>query len=100
MSINISGHHLEISNPLKDYIHTKMNKILRHTDNIADTFITLSIEKHRQKAEATIRGTGAKIFAQAESDDMYASIDSLMDKLDRQVLKHKEKQHTKRQSNH
>lgn len=76
-----------------------MNKILRHTDNITDTFVTLSIEKHRQKAEATVRGTGAEIFAQAESDDMYASIDSLMDKLDRQILKHKEKQNSKRQSN-
>ncbi len=96
MQINISGHHLEITSPLRDYVNNKLGKVTRHFDNITDVHVTLTVEKHRQKAEATIRFSGGEVFAQDESDDMYASIDGLVDKVDRQLVKHKEKQAHKR----
>ena len=91
MQINISGHHVELTDSLKDYTSEKLQKLVRHADDIVSIQAILSIEKSRQKAEATVHVKGADLFANAESEDMYAAIDSLADKLDRQVLKHKEK---------
>ncbi len=91
MRINISGHHVDVTTPLKDYVTNKMERLERHFDNITTTQVTLTVEKQRQKAEASVHVSGADIFAQSESQDMYASIDSLVDKLDRQIIKHKEK---------
>ena len=91
MQINISGHHVEVTESLKDYVADKMQKLERHTDDITSIQATLSVEKNRQKAEAKIHVKGADLFAIAESEDMYAAIDMMTDKLDRQVLKHKEK---------
>ena len=91
MQINISGHHVEVTDSLKDYVSDKLHRLVRHTDDIISIQAILSVEKNRQKAEATIRVKGADLFANAESEDMYAAIDLLSDKLDRQVLKHKEK---------
>ena len=99
MPINISGHHVEVTSPLREYIINKMGKVLRHFENITDTHVTLTVEKHRQKAEATVRIAGGEVFAQSESADMYASIDALVDKLDRQLIKNKEKHSTRRQAN-
>jgi putative sigma-54 modulation protein len=98
MQINISGHHLEITPPLRDYVTNKMNRLERHFDHITTIQVTLTVEKLRQIAEATVHVSGADIFAQAESPDMYSSIDSLIDKLDRQIIKHKEKAVGRRQS--
>ena len=98
MRINISGHHVEVTDPLKDYVTSKMERLERHFDNITTTQVTLSVEKLRQKAEASVHVSGADIFAQSESQDMYASIDSLVDKLDRQIIKHKEKQTNRKQA--
>ncbi len=92
MQINISGHHLDITDALRDYVNQKINKAVRHYDHITDASVMLSVEKHRQKAEANLRFSGGEVFAQEESDDMYASIDSIADKIDRQLVKHKEKQ--------
>lgn len=98
MHISISGHHVGLTAPLRDYITCKMERLERHFDQITTTQVTLSVEKQRQKAEACIHVSGADIFAQSESPDMYASIDTLIDKLDRQILKHKEKKSPRHQS--
>lgn len=91
MHIQISGHHVDLTDPLRNYVNTKLTRIERHFDNITNAHVTLSVEKIRQKAEATVHVSGADIFAASESEDMYAAIDTLTDKLDRQIIKHKEK---------
>ena len=91
MQMVISGHHVELTEALKEYVQTKLEKVERHFDNISSMKVILSIDKLIQKAEATIQIPGADLFANAESSDMYAAIDLLTDKLDRQILKHKEK---------
>ena len=93
MQITMSGHHVEITAALREYINSKLSKLARHFDQITTAQVTLSIEKLKQKVEASIHVAGADLFAQAESDDMYTSIDALVDKLDRQLVKHKEKRH-------
>ena len=91
MQINITGHHIELTDSLRDYVNEKMTKLERHFDHITNVQVTLTVEKLRQKAEANVHISGADLHAQAENEDMYRSIDSLLDKLDRQILKHKEK---------
>ncbi|MFT5593843.1 MAG: putative sigma-54 modulation protein [Oceanicoccus sp.] len=91
MQINISGHHVEVTQALKDYVHSKVEKLERHFDNITNVQVTLTVEKATQKAEATMHVSGAELHANADNDDMYAAIDGMTDKLDRQLLKHKEK---------
>lgn len=97
MQLNISGHHVEVTQALKDYIQDKFTRIERHSDTIHSIHVILSVEKLLHKAEATVRISGAEIFANAESEDMYAAIDGLVDKLDRQLLKHKEKSKSRQQ---
>ena len=91
MQIDLTGHHVDITDSLRDYVNTKFERLERHFDNVTNTHVILSVEKLRQKAEATMHVTGHNIFAEAVDEDMYASIDSLVDKLDRQIIKHKEK---------
>lgn len=91
MQINISGHHLELTDAIKSYIDEKFEKLGRHSDHITSTNVTVSVEKNRQKAEANVHVSGKDLFADAEADDLYKAIDLLTDKLDRQLLKHKEK---------
>ena len=91
MDITITGHHLEVTQSLKDYVQEKMQKLERHFDQVTSIDVILSVEKQRHKAEATIPVNGNKIFANAEDQDMYAAIDALLDKLDRQIIKRKEK---------
>ncbi|WP_417579207.1 ribosome hibernation promoting factor [Nitrincola sp.] len=91
MQINITGHHVELTDALNEYVRSKFVRLERHFDNITNVQVTLSVEKQRQKAEADLHVAGGEIFAQAEQDDMYAAIDAMIDKLDRQVIKHKEK---------
>ena len=91
MQMQISGHHLEITQALKDYVGAKLERVERHFDHITSMQVILGIDKLIHKAEATIRIAGGEIFANAESTDMYAAIDLLSDKLDRQIVKHKEK---------
>lgn len=91
MNLKLTGNHVEITNAMRDYVISKMSKITRHFDHVIDVSIILSIEKLKQKAEANIHVRGKDIFVETDSEDMYASIDNLVDKLDRQVLKHKEK---------
>ena len=91
MQITVSGHHVEVTPALREYVLSKVERLQRHFDNITNTDVTLIVEKLVQKAEATIHVSGADIFAEAESEDMYTAIDLLVDKLDRQLIKHKEK---------
>jgi len=91
MKINLTGHHVDLTDPLREYVNSKMERLERHFDNVTDTHVVLSVEKLRHKAEATMHIIGGNIFADAEQENMYAAIDSLVDKLDRQVKKHKEK---------
>jgi putative sigma-54 modulation protein len=91
MQISVTGHHIEVTDALKDYVDTKFQRLERHFDQLIHIHVVLSVEKLRQKAEASIQVNGAKVFADATSEDMYAAIDGLIDKLDRQVIKHKEK---------
>ena len=91
MQLNLTGHHVDITDSLRSYVNDKFERLERHFDHINNVHVILSIEKLRQIAEANIHLNGGEIFANAEATDMYASIDSLVDKLDRQVIKHKEK---------
>ena len=91
MQLNITGHHVDLTDSLKEYVSTKLEKLERHFDHISNVLVTLSVQKVRQIAEATLHISGADIHATAEQEDMYAAIDQLIDKLDRQILKHKEK---------
>jgi putative sigma-54 modulation protein len=91
MQINISGHHVEVTAPLRDYVTSKLGRLERHDSRITHAEVVLNVEKLRQKVEATLRMAGAELFAAAESEDMYAAIDALADKLDRQLNKHKGK---------
>jgi len=91
MQLNISGHHLDVTQALREYVLAKMERLERHFDHVTNMHVVLSVEKLRQKAEATLHVSGANLFANAEHEDMYAAIDALTDKLDRQIKKHKEK---------
>jgi len=91
MQLNISGHHVDITDALRTYVSEKLEKLERHYDQMTNVHVVLSVEKLQQKAEATIHVSGAEIFADADCDDMYAAIDALTDKLNRQLIKHKEK---------
>ncbi|MDG6777416.1 ribosome-associated translation inhibitor RaiA [Thiomicrorhabdus sp. zzn3] len=91
MQINITGHHVEVTDALRDYVTEKMSKLERHFDHVTNVHVILTVEKQNQKAEATVHVSGTDLFAQHDTDDMYASIDGLIDKLDRQIIKHKEK---------
>lgn len=91
MQLTITGHHLEITSALKGYVESKLERLQRHFDQITTTHVILTVEKMVQRAEATIHIAGGDLFAQAESEDMYAAIDALADKLDRQLIKHKQK---------
>jgi len=96
MQINVSGHHVEVTDSLRSYVNTKLDRLERHFDKIIHMNVILSVEKQRQKAESTIRISGGEVYADAESEDLYAAIDKLADKLDRQLLKQKEKQNDKK----
>ncbi|GBG13664.1 putative sigma-54 modulation protein [Novimethylophilus kurashikiensis] len=91
MNLNLTGHHLDITPALRDYVQSKLERITNHFDNVIVVKVTLSVEKLVQKAEATIHVPGNDIHAECSSEDMYTAIDLLADKLDRQVLKFKEK---------
>ena len=92
MQINVTGHHIEITASLRQYVEEKFSKLERHFDQINNVHVILNVQKMQQKAEAKLHLAGAEVFATSEHADMYAAIDSLIDKLDRQVIKHKEKQ--------
>jgi ribosome hibernation promoting factor len=93
MQLSVTGHHIEITESLRSYVGTKLAKLERHFDNMTDIHCILTVEKLEHKAEATIHVGGGTIHADSIEPNMYAAIDILADKLDRQIKKHKEKLH-------
>lgn len=91
MNLTITGHHLDVTPAIRGYVEEKMGRITRHFDQVIDVSVILAVEKLKHKAEVNLHLRGKDIYVESIDDDMYAAIDSLADKLDRQVLKHKEK---------
>jgi len=91
MQVSVTGHHIEVTDSLRTHVEEKIGKLKRHFDNVTDVHVILTVEKLEQKAEATVQISGAKLFADDTQEDMYQAIDNMIDKLDRQILKHKEK---------
>jgi len=91
MQVSVTGRHVEVTQAMKQHVEDKIAKIKRHFDHVTDVHVILTVEKLEQKAEATVQISGAKLFADDVQADMYAAIDNMVDKLDRQIIKHKEK---------
>ena len=91
MNLQISGHHLEITPAIHAYATGKLERVTRHFDNVIDVNVILSVDKLKQKAEVTVHLSGKDVFVEAIDEDLYAAIDSLADKLDRQIQKYKQK---------
>ena len=92
MQLTLTGHHIEVTPALRDYVHKKLERVLRHFEQVIDVHCVLTVEKLVHEAEATLGVSGAVIHADAKDGDMYAAIDALADKLERLIRKHKEKQ--------
>ena len=90
MNLNVTGHHVEVTPAIRDYVTDKLGRVTRHFDHVIDVNVILAVEKLVQKAEVNVHVSGKDIFVKSEDADMYAAIDSLVDKLDRQIVKHKE----------
>jgi putative sigma-54 modulation protein len=91
MNLHLTGHHVEITPAIREYVTSKLARISRHFDHVIDVNVIMTVEKLDQKIEANVHLSGKDIHVQANNADMYAAIDGLMDKLDRQVLRHKER---------
>lgn len=91
MNLTLSGHHVAVTPALRTYVHSKFERVSRHFDHVIDVNVILSVEKLRQCAEVTLHVRGKDIFAESDDEDLYAAIDLLVDKLDRQVLKYKDR---------
>jgi putative sigma-54 modulation protein len=91
MNLNLTGHHLEITPAIRDYVLAKLDRVIRHFDHVIDVNVVMSVDKLRHKAEVNLHTRGKDIHVEAIEPDMYAAIDALVDKLDRQVVKHKER---------
>ena len=96
MNLTISGHHLEVTPALREYVLEKLERVTRHFDQVVDVSVLLRVENlkekdRRQKAEVTLHVKGRDIFVEQAHEDLYAAIDELMDKLDRQVVRHKDR---------
>ncbi len=91
MQINVTGHHIEVTPALRAYVTEKLQRIVRHFDHVISIDVILKLENHHKQAEGKVNAAGKSLFAQESSDDMYAAIDSLADKLDKQVRRHKDR---------
>jgi putative sigma-54 modulation protein len=96
MNLNLTGHHLDITPALRDYVIAKLDRVTRHFDHVIDVNVVLSVDKLQHRVEVNLHTRGKDIHVEAIEQDMYAAIDALIDRLDRQVLKHKEKRETHR----
>lgn len=96
MNLHLTGHHLQITPAIRDYVAAKLSRITHHFDHVIDVNVVLSVEKLQQKIEANVHVRGRDIFCESIDTDMYAAIDSLVDKLDRTIVKHKEKNRERR----
>lgn len=91
MNLNITGHHVEVTPAIHEYITGKLDRVIRHFDNVTSINVIISVEKLKQKAEVTLHVRGKDIYVESDDSDLYAAIDSMADKLDRQVIKYKQK---------
>ena len=91
MNLNLTGHQLPITPAIREYVASKLQRITHHFDNVIDVNVIMSVEKLQQKVEATVHLRGKEIFCESSAGDMYAAIDGLVDKLDRTIIKYKEK---------
>jgi putative sigma-54 modulation protein len=91
MNLQLTGHHLEITPALRSYVTSKLERITRHFDHVIDLNVIMSVDKLQQRIEASVHVRGRDIFCESTDADLYAAIDGLVDKLDRQIIKHKEK---------
>jgi len=91
MNLNITGRHVEVTPAIREYVTSKLDRVIRHFDNVTSVAVILSVEKLKQKAEVTLHVRGKDIFVESDDADLYAAIDSMTDKLDRQVQKYKQK---------
>lgn len=89
MNLNISGHHLDVTPAIQEHVNQKLARVLRHFDHVIGVQVILSLEKLQRKAEVTVHVPGKDLHCEAIHQDLYAAIDLLADKLDRQILKHK-----------
>ena len=90
MNLSVSGHHLDVTPAIRSYVQTKLERVARHFDHVIDAHVILTVDKLTQKAEATLHVRGKDLHCESEQEDLYAAIDLLADKLDRQVLRYKE----------
>ena len=95
MNLNITGHHVEVTPAIREYVTNKLDRVIRHFDNVTSVAVILSVEKLKQKAEVTLHVRGKDLHCESEEADLYAAIDLLADKLDRQVLRYKDKRNGK-----
>ena len=93
MNLNVSGHHVDVTPAILSYVRAKLERISRHFDHVIDAHVILTVDKIRQKAECTLHVRGKDLHCESEEDDLYAAIDLLADKLDRQVLRYKDKRY-------
>lgn len=91
MNVQVSGHHVELTQAIREYVMSKLERVQRHFDQVIDINVVLSVQKLKQKAEISVHMRGKDIHVESDDADMYAAIDLMMDKLDRQVIKHKQK---------
>ena len=91
MNLNVSGHHLEVTPALRSYVQEKIGRVKRHFDHVIDAHVILTADKVKQKAEVTLHVPGKDLHCESEDGDLYSAIDVLADKLDRQILKYKDK---------
>ncbi|MFA6014148.1 MAG: ribosome-associated translation inhibitor RaiA [Gallionellaceae bacterium] len=96
MNLNLTGRHLEITPAIREHVTSKLDKVKRHFDNVIDVNVILSVDKLEQKAEASLHLSGKTIVAETSDSNLYVAIDALIESLDRQVLKHKEKNNARR----
>ncbi len=91
MNVQVSGHHVEVTQAIRDYVLSKLERIQRHFDQVIEINVILSVQKLRHKAEISVHLPGKDVHVESDDEDMYAAIDLMMDKLDRQIIKHKQK---------
>jgi len=91
MNLQVTGHHVEVTGALREYVETKITPVVQHFDRVTNASVVLSVEKLKQKAEVTLHVPGKEIFVESDHQDLYAAIDLMFDKLNRQVQKHKQK---------
>jgi len=98
MNLNVSGHHLDVTPAIRSYVRAKLERVSRHFDHVIDAHVILTVNKVRQKAEVTLHVRGKDLHCESVEEDLYAAIDLLADKLDRQVLRYKDKRFEKKRA--